>query len=47
LTCNLACQGSSSSQICTKHTQWVDDSVAIQFAHGKDQQTGDNAINWL
>jgi hypothetical protein len=39
LTCNLACQGSSTSQICTKHIQWVDDSVAIPFAHGKDQQT--------
>jgi hypothetical protein len=40
LTCNLACQGSSTSQICTNHIQWVDDSVAIPFAHGKDQQTG-------
>jgi hypothetical protein len=31
----LACQGSSTSQICTKHTQWVDDSVAINLHTGK------------
>jgi hypothetical protein len=40
LTCHLACRGSNNSQICTKHMQWVDDGVAIPFAHGKDQQTG-------
>lgn len=40
LTCNLACRGNSTSQVCTKHLQWVDDSISIPFAHGKDQQKG-------
>jgi hypothetical protein len=40
LTCNLACRGNSTSQVCTKHMKWVDDCLEIRFAHGKDQQRG-------
>lgn len=47
LTCNLACRGNSTAQICTKHIKWVDDCIEIPFAHGKDQQTGDNQLKKL
>ena len=47
LTCNLACRGNSTSQICTKHIQWLDDCMQIMFAHGKDQQKGDNQVKKL
>ena len=40
LTCNLACRGNSTSQVCTKHMKWVDDCLEIRFAHAKDQQRG-------
>jgi hypothetical protein len=40
LTCNLACRGNSTAQVCTKHMKWVDDCIQIPFAHGKDQQRG-------
>jgi hypothetical protein len=42
LTCNsnLACRGNSTSQVCTKHMEWVDDCLVIRFAHAKDQQRG-------
>ncbi|KAL7509504.1 hypothetical protein ACHAXN_010960 [Cyclotella atomus] len=47
LTCNLACRGNSTSQVCTKHMKWVDDCLEIRFAHAKDQQRGDNSIKKL
>lgn len=47
VTCNLACRGNSTSQICTKHIKWLDDCLEIPFAHGKDQQTGDNQLKKL
>ena len=47
LTCNLACRGNSTSQVCTKHVKWLDDCLEIPFAHGKDQQTGDNQLKKL
>lgn len=47
LTCNLACHGNSTSQVCTKHIQWLDDCMQIMFAHGKDQQKGDNQVKKL
>jgi hypothetical protein len=40
MTCNLACRGNSTAQVCTKHMKWVDDCMQIPFAHGKDQQRG-------
>ena len=47
LTCNLACQGKSTSQVCTKHMKWEDDCFSIPFAHGKDQQLGNNSLKKL
>lgn len=47
LTCNLACRGKSTGQICTKHMTWEDDSMLIPFGHIKDNQDGTNAIKKL
>ena len=47
LTCNLACRGKSTGQICTKQMLWQDDSLEISFGHIKDRQTGSNSIKKL
>ena len=47
LTCNLACRGKNTGQICVKHMIWEDDSMSIPFAHSKDAQTGDNLVKKL
>ena len=47
LTCNLACRGKNTGQVCLKQIKWAGDCMAIPFAHSKDAQGGDNSIKKL